>query len=78
MTEKEELEEAEKVFFTRNIPFFEGIKALDTIHIILKKCGIEPQTGQSAVLRRRITQAMKILDEEEAKNERNRDGENQT
>ncbi|MBK5191449.1 MAG: hypothetical protein JJE19_08150 [Methanosarcinales archaeon] len=66
MTEKEELEEAEKVFFARNIPFLEQIKALNTIHRILKKCGIEPQTGQSAVLRRRIAQAMKILDEEEA------------
>ena len=66
MTEKEELEEAEKVFFTRNIPFFEGLKALNTIHIILKKCGIEPQTGKSAVLHQRIAQAMKILDEEEA------------
>ena len=77
MTEKEELEEAAKVFFTRNIPFFEGIKALDTIHRILKKCGIEPQTGKSVVLHQRITQAMKILDGEKAKNERNRDGKNQ-
>ena len=64
MTEKEELEEAEKVFFTRNIPVLEQIKALNTIHRILKKCGIEPQTGRSAVLRRRIAQTMKILDEE--------------
>ena len=66
MTEKEELEEAEKVFFTPNIPVLEQIKALDTIHRILKKCGIEPQTGRSAVLRRRIILAMKKLDEEEA------------
>ena len=64
MTEKEELEEAEKVFFTRNIPFLEQIKALNTIHRILKKCGIEPQTGRSEILRRRIEQAKKILDEE--------------
>ena len=65
MTEKEELEEAEKVFFTRNIPFFEGIKALNTIHIILRKHQINPQTGKSEVLRRRIAQTIKILDEEE-------------
>ena len=66
MSEKEELEEAEKVFFTRNIPVLEQIKALNTIHRTLKKCGIEAQTGRSAVLRRRIAQAKKILDEEEA------------
>ena len=66
MTEKEELEEAEKVFFTRNIPVLEQIKTLNTIHRILRKCGIEPQTGRSAVLRRRIEQAKKRLDEEEA------------
>ena len=64
MTEKEELEEAEKVFFTRNIPVLEQIKALNTIHRILKKFKIEPQAGSMMDLRQTITQTKKILDEE--------------
>ena len=66
MTEKEELEEAEKVFFTRNIPVLKQIKALNTIHRILKKCKIEQQAGSMMDLRQTITQTKKILDEEEA------------
>jgi len=66
MSEIEDLEEAERIFFTPKIPFGEQMEALDMIYETLRKCGISPYTGNQVVLRRKTAQAKGILQEREA------------